>query len=83
VRDHESIVGAAIVRIFLVFRAAKQEFVRALGRGVEEVLGGQVEADVHFAAGGPQAVQAAVGDLFGDEDTGHERQFNPSGASES
>ncbi len=44
---------------------------------LEEVLGGQVEAEVHLVAGGAETGQAALGDLFGDEDSGHGDQVNP------
>ena len=38
---------------------------------VEQRLRGEVELEVDVVAGRPQAVEAAVGDLLGDEDAGH------------
>ena len=39
--------------------------------GVEQLVGGQPGAHVDLVAGGAQAVQPAVGDLFGDQDARH------------
>ena len=38
---------------------------------LEQLLGGQPALHVDLVAGGAEAVQPAVGDLFGDEDAGH------------
>ena len=38
---------------------------------VEQLLGGQPDPHVDLVAGGAEAVEPAVGDLFGDEDAGH------------
>ena len=43
----------------------------APGDDVEQLLGRQAELHVDLVAGGAQAVEAAVGDLFGDEDASH------------
>ena len=41
--------------------------------GVEQLVGRQAGPHVDLVAGRPQAVEPAVGDLFGDEDAGHGR----------
>ena len=38
---------------------------------VEQLGRRQVEADVDLVAGGAEAVEAALGDLFGDQDASH------------
>ena len=51
---------------------ADDQRVRAPTIDVEQ-LGGEVELDVDVVAGGAEAVEAAVGDLFGDQDARHGR----------
>ena len=42
-------------------------------------LGRQAEPDVDLVAGGTEPVEAALGDLFGDEDAGHGRSIRKPG----
>ncbi len=43
----------------------------APGIDLEQFVGGQVEADVDVVAGGTEAIEASVGDFFGDQDASH------------
>ena len=43
----------------------------APGIAVEQLVGGQPELHVDLVAGGAEAVEAPVGDLFGDQDASH------------
>ena len=47
----------------------------APGMAATSCLGVEVELEVDLVAGGPEAVEAAVGDLLGDEDAGHPRSL--------
>ena len=48
--------------------------------GLDQLLRGQVELEVDLVAGGAEAVEAAVGDLLGDEDARHGRRvWSPPG----
>ena len=38
---------------------------------LEQFVGGQVEAGVDVVAGGTEAIEASVGDFFGDQDASH------------
>ena len=68
--DHHQVGSGGQHLVGHVGRRADDQRVGARDH-LEQFVGGQVEAGVDVVAGGTEAVEASVGDFFGDQDASH------------